>query len=79
MRVNTLAKTKKKPDPYTSYYIMAFIFAIIFGYLLIFAFRIFVILGKLLIKYWYGGVIILLIILYFSRKRKRKYEKKTDK
>lgn len=71
MKVNDLKQMNEKKNPYFQYYLMAILLAIVFGYLLIFAFEVFLIIGKFMFKYWYAALGILLIIIFFKR-RKRK-------
>lgn len=73
MRINTMSKTNKPNDPYNKYYIMALFGGIVLGFLLIFAFNMLIVLGKVLIKYWYAPLIIILVIIFF-RRRKKKHE-----
>ncbi len=53
------------------YYFMAILCGILMGCLLIFMFKIFTILGHILIKYWWAVLIGIPIVLLIKRKKKK--------
>lgn len=64
-------KFNEKKDSNLVYYMLALVGGVVIGYLLIFAFEMVIIIGRVLIKYWWGVLIGVAIIL-FIRWRKKK-------
>lgn len=70
MRVNNMDAINEKVKDNFIYYFMAVACGVFVGYLLIFVFKIFTILGHVLVKYWWAVLVGIPIILLIRRRKK---------